>query len=480
MRITVAVFLLALEGWFALLNWTFAILLPIGILATVILWTLRRRRTAQWISLAWYGLLLVICIAAIAFRWAPRQEDLRTCSINPLSPKIVPQTSLDKAPVDPLQAFSGDVEQTLREMVLRAQAVRDRSALLSKSAKQLLADQGTLSSELGNAITALDESLQQEVQSSASVMQQRVEDIEAFVQQKRTDSLALTTDEAREQFRKQLDLDTTGKITLDSVYGKMRTVENIVATLQNDQTKVSVDFAIDATVEPTVKYIERISIQPENDGRVAEVDLLDLQTAAKVAGRNQQISIAYRAGAPTPLQTLVFTPADQDFAIIRETIESSSAEPQCANSRWYPMEQLLVRWPDPLPADIRVRLDRPAKEGSPIQRVSTRHQLSRSVTISEVRLPPDSFFLADYTFTASDALGFQSLKPSGENFTPEAFRRIKGITVQLLPNTWLLRNHLVQEKKHYLFVTNLAAVTIAALIGSAFGLVFLPKGKQTS
>jgi hypothetical protein len=301
-----------------------------------------------------------------------------------------------------------------------------------------------------------------------------MEAVQTFVQQKREESLRLTSQLEREEFRNTLELQLTGNQTLDPIFTRLRTLEDVLESTIKADTNVGTRFIIDAAHEPNIAYTEEISVSSAG-GVVTQIDLRELQNAADLQkSYRREFQISYRGGTPEPLETLYFTPEDQDFVILHRTIEEVATANSCEKHRLWPMRQLFIRWPQTLPATIYVTTEQKTETGS--QQFTTRHVLNRTNPIAEVRLAPYSFFMADYRFAATEGLGYQQLD-GGSTFTPEGFRRMRPILLQLIPDSGLLRNSWVQGYKHYLLVTNLVASVVVMLLSALFGLAFMPEKK---
>lgn len=178
------------------------------------------------------------------------------------------------------------------------------------------------------------------------------------------------------------------------------------------------------------------------------------------------------AKQPDDIHHIPIRPGINKVGLIKRTVVPSGLT-ELPSLRFVSFRYFLWKWPNSFPAKLRLLVDLSSVKLSEAYPYSI--ETNRNAPITELRLPVDSLFNTIFAFTAPRREGVEDVfaPPDSEALTPSYFLTHNFIWVELMPDSFLFRNKLIQEWKPYLFYENLVAaiavMSFGALLAALFG-----------
>jgi hypothetical protein len=167
-------------------------------------------------------------------------------------------------------------------------------------------------------------------------------------------------------------------------------------------------------------------------------------------------------------KTISVHPGIKTITLIRTSVIPAGLKDLPTGLRVWPFRYFLVKWLPLAPVKLRARLDL-SSSGGPTN-VPYVFEVPSNAPIEAIRLPANAFYAASYPFKAPRREGSEdALEPDGE-LKPSDFATRSYIWIELMPNSLVFRNSLVQSKKEYFFPENAAAASTVAVVGALWAL----------
>lgn len=220
---------------------------------------------------------------------------------------------------------------------------------------------------------------------------------------------------------------------------------------------------------------ERITISTPETIKLTLIDASELRLESEIKDLEQQLYLSY--GDPTDVVSIqnpsLISPnpyAPNVVIINRMLIEATDG---VVSTRFRPtsIKYILLRWPTPFPANLGLVMD--LSEYDLPWEHSYNLTLERDIPIKQVELPEYSYFASGMQFERKHTGELDILKPSKGDIRPSDFRTRNHIWIELLPDSIIFRNPLVQKYKEFLIFENAFVGLIIATFGTAFAAIFV-------
>ncbi len=365
-------------------------------------------------------------------------------------------------------AFQGDVFK------LRSQAnAVDQVLSLRAATDDVVRFRQGLNLELSgllDAKKAVDDALQRSELTTIEQLKAKQLALETFLKDaERAMKLKRTASEARD-YLTQFRLQTIAR-ALEDVSDRKTNLESVL----NSYSKQTIDSDMHLTVVQTARLnetaneLEREQVVSLSVGRlgVKEIDASELLLDHDPGEIRYDLRVAYgdsisEARQPENPRTIFVRPGVKKITLIRTSVIPAGLKDLPTGLRVWPFRYFLVKWLPLAPIKLRTVLDLSAAKGP--ASAPYVFEVPSDAPVESIRLPANSFYAASFGFKAPRREGSEDVLEPDRELKPSEFAVRSHIWIELMPDSIVFRNAVVQGKKEYFFPENaVAAITVVVL-----------------
>lgn len=360
------------------------------------------------------------------------------------------------------------------ERALALKATADRLIASAQSANQPI-------TEVIDAKRAVDEALEKRGLDSGEALKSRKQALEGFLQDALARAGALKDERQAQDFLTDFRL-RAPKVAIDDVNDRMLKLESAIMQLRRDAiTKdIAVASEFSAKVDPAGKRLVRelVVTLTSSNLDLQDIDASELLLLAEPAALEQTLRVGFGSDSNETrvvriARSIPVAPGIKTVRLVLETVVGLDVKPVPTP---YRISQLgfpsfTLKWPAPRAVKLRTSVDL-SKSGGPDQ-FPFAFDLNSDARIATVKIPANALFMSTYSFKGSHREAEFDVLESNDDLKPSYFALHNHLYFELLPDTALARNSVVQGWKNFLFPENLAATIAVALLAAVIA-VALP------
>lgn len=326
---------------------------------------------------------------------------------------------------------------------------------------------------------AVDEALEKRGLESGEALKSRKQALDSFLRDTLTRAGELKDERQAQDFLTDFRL-RAPKVAIDDVNDRMLKLESAIMQLRREAITKDIVVAteLSATIDPSAKRMVRELVVTLTSSKLdlQTIDASELLLAAEPAVLEQTLRVGF--GSDSSELRIVSNPRSIPVApnikAVRLAVSTVVALEVKSVPTPYRIPQLTfesfsMKWPPPRSVKLRTVVDL-SKGGGPDQ-FPFAFDLSTDARIATVKIPANALFMTTYSFKGSHREGDFDVLEGNDDLKPSYFTLHSHIYFELLPDSPLTRNWMVQGWKNFLFPENFAATVVVALCAAVIAIV---------
>ncbi len=276
----------------------------------------------------------------------------------------------------------------------------------------------------------------------------------------------------------RLRLDAVNR-SADSVNDQMLRLEAAIDAFERDAADadlsrvVSNALTFDESGDRIVR--EQIVGIASRGAIVREIDASELMSDPDPEMLGSSLAVSFGADrstgrAVTDPSHIPIRPGIEQITLIKRTVVPAHRQDLPSALRLVRFHYVAFKWPIPLPMKLRLTLDLSGKGGPAA--VPFSFEIPANSPIAQIRLPADALFASSIAVGPAQREGATDVLRPTEALLPSYFQTHENAWIELMPESPVFRNSLVQGHKEQLFPENLTASLIVAGIGLLIAWIF--------
>jgi hypothetical protein len=266
---------------------------------------------------------------------------------------------------------------------------------------------------------------------------------------------------------------------IDDVNDSMRRLEESLNRIARDvigaELKVEAYNRIRVLEKKDALLREELIVFATRNVALRAIDATELMLVTDPDAAAQELLVFFgdnEAGAekPSDIRRIPIRRGVTKVTLVKRTVVPAKIARLSTPLRLYPFSYVLLRWPTSFAPKLRLTLDLTSANLSDAYPYSI--EASTNAPISELWIPAYSLFNASIAFKNQIRFGEEHILTPDPALMPAYFLTHNHVWLELVPDSILFRNKLVQDQKEYLFPENWVGALCVMAAGAVIALIF--------
>src|SRR5216684_4724956 len=441
-------------------------------------------KQTEWARTSWYLIFIVGLGASVLVARSIKTHRPISCEYTIRgflgTSTAKPQSKLESEPANPGIDVQHEIDRQGIELLQHGVVTKHWADVLDSARRTLESLTGDLSGDDSSKLTSAIDSLRASVDGlNSAEIQSRMDKLKNFIAEKREQAKNASDPSAfLEEFKRGKE---DKNFSFEDPFTKIVTLQDLLYRFVHSKIKDLVTVSTPRLTagldkkKNTVVYSERVGIALAPNVSLQKIDFSELQLNAQLNGVTQSIAYSYDSAQPVEAKIAVIPvrAGVRTLTVVNQISTADRVEDACDTNRLLPFRRFYVRWPNAVRSFIGLHLNIENLGGHSVP-YYFRLPLEKTSNIQEIEVPEYSFFNSNYTMKeeSREMPGGISPDPPVSAATSAVSQPIE---IELLPDSPIFRNSMVQKVKQYLFPLNAIVCFAYLALGSVFSLLVDPK-----